>query len=69
MRFNQFKYPPLPQCPTHGGNPRANAGASIAVVPAAAKTLMKKLNLNFYSRAAGVTFTVAKTRVVLTEWP
>jgi hypothetical protein len=68
MRFNQLKYPPLPQCPTQGGNPRANAGASIAVDTAPVKTLMKKLNLNFYSRAAGVTFALAKTRVALIEW-
>ena len=65
--MNQPKYPPLPQCPTHGGNPRANAGASITAEPAQVNTLMKSLNLNFYSRAAGVTFALG-TRVALTEW-
>ena len=68
MRFNQLKYPPLPQCPTHGGKSRANADASITVEPTPVKALMKKLNLNFYSRAAGVTFALVKTRVAVTEW-
>jgi hypothetical protein len=67
MTSHQLKYPPLPPCPTHRGNPCANAGALTAVSPAPA-VADEELNLNFYSRAAGLTFAPAKTRVALTAW-